>query len=198
VSEPRRNIEIKCRCRNLEEVHRRALAIGAREAGLLEQRDTFFGGSRARLKLRELGAGRAELISYQRPDVAGPRASAYRVAPVAHAAELAAVLEQALGTAGGVAKRRTLLLLRSTRIHLDVVEGLGTFVELETVLSGQPDEDGERELAEIAAALGLEKTDQVASPYVDLLSAASPLRWGVEGHRGGRGPGVNPGPGGRR
>jgi predicted adenylyl cyclase CyaB len=169
VGEPRRNIELKCRCRDLEQVRRRALALGAREAGPLQQRDTFFAGSLARLKLRELGSGQAELISYQREDVDGPRPSAYRVAPVEHASELAAVLEQALGTAGVVVKRRTLLLLRSTRIHLDVVEGLGAFVELETVLSGQPDAEGERELAEIASALGLEPADRVASPYVDLL-----------------------------
>jgi predicted adenylyl cyclase CyaB len=151
-------------------VRKRALAAGARESGVLEQRDTFFSGLRARLKLRELGGGRAELISYERPDVEGPRASAYRIAPVEHAAELAAVLEQALGTAGVVVKRRRLLLLRNTRIHLDEVEGLGTFVELETVLSGQPEAEGERELAEIAAALGLDDRDRVAMPYVELLA----------------------------
>lgn len=172
MDQPRRNIELKCRCRDLEAVRARALAAGAREAGVLEQRDTFFTGGRARLKLRELGAGRAELISYQRPDLAEPRASDYRVATVERAAELAAVLDQALGTAGVVEKRRRLLLLRNTRIHLDEVEGLGTFVELETVLAGQPDVEGERELAEIEAALGLERAARVAVPYVELLRGA--------------------------
>ncbi len=169
MANPRRNIELKCRCRDLDDVRRRALAIGAREAGLLEQRDTFFAGPRARLKLRELGSGRAELISYRRPDQAGARASAYFVAPVEHADELAAVLEQALGSVGVVVKRRTLLLVRSTRIHLDVVERLGTFVELETVVSGQPDAEAERELAEIASALGLDAAERVPVPYLELL-----------------------------
>jgi predicted adenylyl cyclase CyaB len=169
MGEPRRNVELKCRCRDLEGLRARALAAGAREAGVLDQRDTFFHGGRARLKLRELGAGRSELISYQRPDVTGPRTSAYRIAPVERPAELAAVLEQALGTAGVVVKRRRLLLLRNTRLHLDEVEGLGTFVELETVLSGQTEAEGERELGEIATALGLDEADRVAVPYVELL-----------------------------
>ncbi len=169
---PRRNIEVKCRCPDLDQVRARALAAGAREAGVLEQRDTFFSGVHARLKLRQLGGGRAELIAYQRPDLAGPRASAYRIAPVEHPAELAAVLEQALGVAGTVVKRRRLLLLRSTRIHLDEVEGLGTFVELETVLAGQSDAEGERELAEVAAAIGLDHGERVAVPYLELLRLA--------------------------
>ncbi len=169
MAEPRRNVELKCRCRDLEQVRRRALAIGAREVGILDQRDTFFGGARARLKLREMASGDAELIAYQRPDEPGPRTSAYRIARVEHPAELLAVLEQALGTAGVVVKRRTLLLLRNTRIHLDEVEALGSFVELETVLSDQPEAEGERELAEIASALGLEDADRIASPYVDLV-----------------------------
>jgi len=172
VGEPRRNVELKCRCPDLAQVRARALAAGAREVDLLEQRDTFFLGARARLKLRELGVGRAELISYERPDTTGPRTSEYRIAPVEHPAELAAVLEQALGITGVVVKRRCPMLLRNTRIHLDEVEGLGTFVELETVLSGQTEMEGERELAEIAGALELDKAERVAQPYVELLKQA--------------------------
>lgn len=181
MDEPRRNVELKCRCPDLEAVRRRAEALGARDAGLLVQRDTFFTGPLARLKLRVLhpgshaagGAGeRAELISYERPDREEARTSRYRIAPVERPDELAAVLEHALGACGEVRKQRRLYLLRSTRIHLDEVEGLGSFVELETVLSGQSEEDGRAELSEIAGGLGIEAEERVAVPYVELLRRA--------------------------
>jgi predicted adenylyl cyclase CyaB len=78
-------------------------------------------------------------------------------------------LAYALGVTGVVTKTRHLFLHRATRIHLDDVEGLGAFVELETVMSGQSDRDGHAELEEIAAALGLRPDDRVAIPYVELL-----------------------------
>jgi predicted adenylyl cyclase CyaB len=68
-----------------------------------------------------------------------------------------------------VRKRRRLLLLEHTRIHLDEVEGLGSFVELETVLSGQSEAEAHRELERIAAALGLDPEARVSAAYIDLL-----------------------------
>jgi predicted adenylyl cyclase CyaB len=170
VSDPRRNVELKCRCPDLEAVSRRAVALGARDAGVLVQRDTFFTGPRARLKLRVVEGATAELISYERPDVGEARTSRYRIARVERPEELSAVLAHALGACGEVRKRRRLYLVRSTRLHLDEVEGLGSFVELETVLApGRSEEDGRAELAEIAAALGLEGAERIAVPYLELL-----------------------------
>ncbi len=173
MSGPRRNVELKCRCRDLEAVRRRAEAAGARDAGVLVQRDTFYGAGRARLKLRVIEGARAELISYERPDEEGPRTSRYRIAPVERPDELGAVLAHALGVTGEVRKRRRLRLLRNTRIHLDEVEGLGHFVELETVLGDGSEAEGRRELDEIAAALGLEDEERVAVAYVELLRATT-------------------------
>jgi predicted adenylyl cyclase CyaB len=52
---------------------------------------------------------------------------------------------------------------------LDEVEGLGSFVELETVLSGIDETEGRKELSEVAEALGLRSEDSIAKPYVELL-----------------------------
>lgn len=165
----RRNIEVKCRCADLDAVRRRAEALGARDAGVLRQCDTFFPSPHARLKLRDFGDGTAELISYRRPDTTDARGSNFVVCPVTEPAQLAEALAYALGTAGVVRKTRRLYLHRATRIHLDDVEGLGTFVELETVITDQSDRDGHAELDEIAAALGLRVEDRVPVPYVELL-----------------------------
>jgi adenylate cyclase class IV len=171
-----RNIEIKCTCADLAAVRRRAEALGARDAGVLVQVDTFFVAPRSRLKLRDFGDGRAELISYVRADRTDARASDYVVAPVAEPDALARALTMALGTIGIVRKRRQLYLYKHTRIHLDDVTDLGTFVELETVLTDIDDEAGHRELREIAAALGLHPDDHVAKPYIELLAAMHAVR----------------------
>lgn len=167
----RRNIELKARCDDLAGVRARAERIGARNAGLLYQRDTFFVAPHARLKLRELGDGKAELISYVRPDVATARASDYVIAAVERPAEVHAALEHALGILCTVTKTRHLFLLGATRIHLDKVEGLGSFIELETVVERQSEGEARDELQRIARALEIDEGDLVGVPYAVLLES---------------------------
>jgi len=173
MTRTRRNIELKSRCSDLDAVRRRAEVLGARDAGVLDQRDTFFVASHARLKLRDLGGGRAELIGYVRPDTAEARGSDYVICPVAQPEQLAAVLTYALGASGVVIKTRHLLLYRHTRIHLDEVAGLGSFVELETVLGEESEADARAELHDVATALELAPEDTVPVPYVELLARRS-------------------------
>jgi predicted adenylyl cyclase CyaB len=71
-----------------------------------------------------------------------------------------------------VAKRRTLYLYERTRIHLDRVADLGDFVELETVVTDQPEAAAHAELAHVATALALRPEDAVSAAYVDLLAHA--------------------------
>jgi predicted adenylyl cyclase CyaB len=168
VRTSKQNIEIKCRCADLEKVCQKAKKLGAEDKGLLRQRDTFFQGVKARIKLREVGE-KAELISYRRKDAPEARASDYVVIPVADPEAMRAVLDHGLGEKGVVKKVRHLFLYRHTRIHLDEVEGLGSFVELETVLSDIDETEGRKELSEVAEALGLRPEDSLAKPYVELL-----------------------------
>ncbi len=84
-------------------------------------------------------------------------------------AALRQLLSETLGTIGRVQKRRQLFLVGRTRVHLDEVEGLGEFVELEVVL--QPGEDhanGQVEAARLMEQLGIEPGDLVRQAYVDL------------------------------
>jgi predicted adenylyl cyclase CyaB len=166
-----RNLELKCRCADLEAAGRRAARLGARDAGTLRQEDCFFAAPHARLKLRLTGDGSGELIAYRRPDRPDAAASDYRIYRTGEPEALRETLAEALGEAGVVRKRRRLFLYRQTRIHLDRVEGLGDFVELETVLAGQSEEEALAELERVAAALELRPEDRVAEAYVDLLGA---------------------------
>jgi len=183
---PRRNVELKAIDRDPDATLERALAAGARDQGVLVQRDTYFGAPRGRLKLREEEPGESHLIAYDRADEAAARTSAYRIAPVAAPAELRAALEAALGVTQVVDKRRRLLLWESVRIHLDEVEGLGRFVELEAVAEADSDLAREHEQVRLLReALGIEDGAIQTGSYADALARPQEPAGAVSGEGGG-------------
>jgi homotetrameric cytidine deaminase len=170
VPAPRRNVEVKALDPDPERSLAICLDLGAEDRGVLVQRDTYFGARTGRLKLREEQPGGATLVQYDRPAAPHARVSAYRLVPVADPEELRAALDAALGTLVVVAKERRLLLWEGVRIHLDRVEGLGTFVELEGVAPAESDLEPERaRVAELSAALGIDGERIVADSYSDRL-----------------------------
>lgn len=169
-----RNVEIKARVDDLATLELRVRELaqerGAGEPEVLHQRDTYFRIPDGRLKLRDFGNGSAELIFYRRPDDAGPKTSIYRKVETDDPAGLRALLTEALELEGEVVKERHLWLLDRTRIHLDRVERLGDFVELEVVLAEDETEaTGATEAREVMTTLGISNEDLVAGAYVDLL-----------------------------
>jgi homotetrameric cytidine deaminase len=170
VTPPRRNVELKARDADPAATLALALALGASDEGVSTQRDTYFGRARGRLKLREQSGGResgARLIAYLRRNDDEARTSAYRLAEVGDPAALREALDAALGTLVVVDKRRRLLLYENVRIHIDEVEGLGSFVELEGVAAADSDLAREHELvARLREELAL--GPPVATSYSDL------------------------------
>ena len=93
------------------------------------------------------------------------------------AAALKEALDAALGTLVVVDKRRRLLLWEGVRIHLDTVDGLGSFLELEGVAPEDSDLSGERDrVARLSEALGLDETRILADSYSDRLLGAGGRR----------------------
>src|SRR5918992_5385583 len=165
-----RNIEFKARDAQPARTLELALALGAEDGGEIAQRDTYFARARGRLKLREQERGEAELTQYRRADAPDARESEYRRVPAADAAGLRDALDAALGTLVVVEKRRRLLLHENVRIHLDQVEGLGTFLELEAVAAHGDDLAAEREKVErLRAQLDVGDDSLVPQSYSDLL-----------------------------
>ncbi|MCV2368418.1 class IV adenylate cyclase [Roseateles oligotrophus] len=171
-----RNIEIKARIASIDALRQLASTIADGAPVDILQDDTFFNCALGRLKLRAFVDGTAQLVFYRRADTQGPKESFYEIAPV-HAPEaLRKTLTLAYGSAGRVKKQRSLLMVGRTRIHLDRVEGLGDFMELEVVLDEQESaEDGVREAHRIMAALGIQATQLVEGAYLDLLAIKSGL-----------------------
>jgi predicted adenylyl cyclase CyaB len=170
-----RNAEIKARVPDLATVEERARSIATEGPFDLVQDDTFFACAHGRLKLRVLGDGRGELIHYRRADDAGPKESDYVIAATGEPAPLREALARATGIAGRVRKSRRVYLAGRTRIHLDAVESLGAFVELEVVLGeGESAEAGMAEARKLMAQLGIAEPQLVRGAYLDLLRGAAP------------------------
>lgn len=166
-----RNVEIKARADDLVSLRSKVLPLTLAPPEVLVQHDTFFAVPRGRLKLRTFSDGAGELIFYERPDHAGPRESSYVRYRCPDPAALSALLAQALGVRGVVEKRREVFLVGRTRIHLDDVRGLGTFMEIEVVLrEGEAVTDGEPVVYHLLAALGIPESSLVEQAYIDLLA----------------------------
>lgn len=175
-----RNIEIKASVPDLARVRSRVSAVATSPVEFIEQTDTFFvpGGDRGRLKVREFADGSGELIAYSRPDQTGPKTSTYLRSPCQDASLLVAALAAALPIRAVVRKRRELWLVGRTRVHLDEVERLGTFVELEVVLADdESTEVGDREAHALLALLDISPSALIAVAYVDLLEGRALPVW---------------------
>lgn len=169
-----KNIEIKARVDDLDKLRALLDELCSHAPQLLCQDDCFFHCPDGRLKLRQFADGSAELLFYRRDDVDGPKTSSYWRSPVSDPQSLRELMSNALGLRGRVIKQRWLYLLGRTRVHLDQVEGLGDFVELEVVL--EPDAslaDGESEARSLMQLLQIRPQQLIAGAYLDLLKAKS-------------------------
>lgn len=165
-----KNIEIKARVRDIERVAEIAARLSDSPEEVLQQEDIFFNVPQGRLKLRIFSGGAGQLIFYERDDLPQPKASSYFLSKVDDPYSLLEVLSRALGVRGIVKKIRRLYLVDHTRVHLDEVEGLGNFLELEVVLrENQSEEDGRKIAQDLMQQLEIDESDLLSGAYVDMM-----------------------------
>jgi predicted adenylyl cyclase CyaB len=164
------NIEIKARLAGKQSFDDLVRKLAELPQEALSQEDTFFGIPQGRLKLRVINQIHAELIYYQREDVSGPKLSHYQIAKISGPEAMKQVLSSALPVVGVVRKQRTVFHSGQTRIHLDWVEILGPFLELEVVLRvDQSEQEGAKIAEEHLEWLGISPHQFVTGAYIDLL-----------------------------
>lgn len=164
------NIEIKAKLKDRANVEHRLRALDAKCLWTHRQRDTFFKVPRGWLKLRESDGRPPELIAYERStELAGPRSSFYEVLPLKDPEAWKRLLARVLPIDRVVEKERTLWIYQHTRIHLDRVDRLGEFLELETVVESIPDREAHAETQRLLEILGIDRADLIPVPYKDLL-----------------------------
>lgn len=164
------NVEIKARTDRAEAIKKILEDNNARFVGIDHQIDTYFKVPKGRLKLRQ-GKIEKTLIHYQRPDQAGPKQSQVSLHHPTADASLKEVLEHALDTLVVVDKQRAIYFIDNVKFHIDEVQGLGEFVEIEAI-----DTDGTIGLDHLhdqceyyLQLLGIKSTDLVDQSYSDLL-----------------------------
>jgi predicted adenylyl cyclase CyaB len=170
-----RNLEAKFRLSNLEVAHAAALALGYTASADFIQHDTFFVAGRGKLKLREQ-TPEAWLIHYERDRESGLMLSRYNIAPVSDPTRTRETLTRALGMLAEVRKHRTLLTRHNVRLHLDRVETLGAFGEVEAILGERDEEDtgdGHRTaraaVDELLGTLGIGARELIEVSYFELM-----------------------------
>jgi predicted adenylyl cyclase CyaB len=166
------NIEIKARVDDFDVLSARAEALSDVPVKVIPQEDTFFNTEKGRLKLRMLAPDLGYLIYYERPDRDGPKRSEYHLAKTNEPENLKTALALALGVRGVVRKTRYLYMVGQTRIHLDEVDGLGYFMELEVVMrEGQSDAEGQAIAEDLMRRLGVREEALIEGAYMDLIAS---------------------------
>ena len=148
------NIEIKARCSHPEEIRDLLDKQQAEFIGTDHQTDTYFNVPNGRLKLREGNIENA-LIHYFRNDLAGPKRSDISLYRTPSRDGLKEVLTAALGVLAVVSKRRQIYFIENVKFHIDEVQHLGSFVEIEAI-----DRDG---------SIGEEKLRRQCQYYLNLF-----------------------------
>ena len=164
------NIEIKAYCskpKNIEQILRDEQA---EYKGLDRQIDTYFNVPQGRLKLRE-GNIENSLIFYHREDITGPKKSRVQLYKTQPGSSLKEVLIHALGIKIIVDKKRKIYFIKNIKFHIDQVEGLGSFVEIEAI--DKEGNIGEAKLQEqcerYIQKFEILKSDLISVSYSDLL-----------------------------
>lgn len=171
-----RNIEIKATLHNKQDIISQLKTITNTEGEVIIQHDTFYKVPDGRLKMRIFPDKSSVLIHYHRPNIAGPKLSKYIKYHIEGPDQdtqtdvLQSVLLNSLGVLGEVKKTRLLFMIGQTRVHVDTVERLGDFIELEVVLNEtQSTDDGQDIANEIMNKLGISEKDLLTHAYIDML-----------------------------
>ncbi|XP_058805340.1 uncharacterized protein LOC131672252 isoform X1 [Phymastichus coffea] len=173
-----RNVEIKAKVDNIDEVEKKAIELSDTPLKVINQHDIFFhipvkqATNGGRLKLREFEDDTGELIYYERPDIQGPKLSNYTKVYLDsdRRKNLREVLTQSNGILGTVEKTRHLYLVGQTRIHIDRVLGLGNFMELEVALDyGDDPAKGEEIAKKLMKELGVSDSSLLSGAYLDMV-----------------------------
>lgn len=157
---PHINVEIKARCDEAaaERVRECLAERSARFIGIDHQTDTYFLAATGRLKLRE-GEIENALIYYERPDQGGPKQSHASLFHLEPGEPLKQMLTRAMGIDVIVAKKREIYFVENVKFHIDVVEDLGTFIEIEAI-----DEHG---------SIGIDVLHRQCNEYLDLFAISN-------------------------
>jgi predicted adenylyl cyclase CyaB len=166
------NIEFKALCKDPKKIKKILLSRNADYKGVDYQVDTYFQVNKGRLKLREGKIERA-LIFYSRKDSREPKQSNVTLFPVDSSSSvlLKEILTKSLGVLVTVVKQRAIYFIDNIKFHIDNVEDLGSFVEVEAIdINGTIGINELQEQCQFYLKLfEISEYDLISTSYSDLL-----------------------------
>ncbi|MCA6439202.1 MAG: class IV adenylate cyclase [Sediminibacterium sp.] len=127
-----KNFEFKAKIDEIEKYENKLLTLNPKFQGLDHQIDTYFNVQYGRLKLREGNIENA-LINYDRENVSGSKESQIILYKHEPNIALKEILTKQLGVKIIVDKKRKIYFIDNVKFHFDIVENLGTFMEVEAI-----------------------------------------------------------------
>lgn len=166
------NVEIKARCSNPASIRNYLLAANAVFKGEDLQSDTYFNVREGRLKLRE-GNIENHLVYYERPDKTGPKNSRFHLLAIPDARAFKEVMAKAVGIKTVVKKKREIYFIKNVKFHLDTIEGLGNFVEIEAgnLTADLPVEALTEQCNFYVSELKIQESDLLRVSYSDMIES---------------------------
>jgi predicted adenylyl cyclase CyaB len=162
------NVEIKAKCFAQEKVREILKSCNADFKGVDHQIDTYFKVPNGRLKLRE-GTIENYLIFYERENKEGPKQSNVILYKTESSFNLKEILTKSLGVLAVVDKQREIYFIENVKFHLDNVQGLGTFMEIEAI--DTTGNIGKEKLLDqcnhYLELLGIQESDMLTNSYSD-------------------------------
>jgi adenylate cyclase class 2 len=164
------NVEIKASCNNASFIRSYLKAHDARFLGIDDQTDTYFNVVNGRLKLRQ-GNIENNLIFYERNNQRGPKDSQFQLVKIEQAEHLKEVLSRSLGIKTVVKKKREIYYIKNVKFHIDEVDGLGAFVEIEAgnMLADLSPQELKEQCDFYLREFGIADKDLIDVSYSDML-----------------------------
>ena len=165
-----KNYEFKAKVHDIDSFENKLLTLNPFFKGIDHQIDTYFNVGQGRLKLREGNIENA-LINYDRENILGSKES--DIILYQHQPDIALknILVKQLGIKAIVSKKRKIYFINNIKFHFDIVEDLGTFIEVEVI-----DAEGSFSIEELATQCNkyfdffeLTKQDLIDKSYSDLI-----------------------------
>ena len=161
------NLEIKIKIAEIPKWREKCRRIGAVFELTMKQIDIYFQTGEVKKKIRIIDDRDVEMIEYERIEKTGRKSSVYTISKMTKC-ELEKY-QQEHQEICRIEKTRELWRYKHTRIHLDEVKNMGSFMELETVIKDMSEDDGENEFEEVVEKLEIDKNNSIAGSYSDLL-----------------------------
>ena len=166
----KKNYEIKCKlsadgyskCKEL------LSAIKSFQYSLEKQKDIYYKVNKGRLKLRIINDEHSNLIFYNREEKSLKRISNYLLSSSNDHNELEEILGSQFKILIKVNKKREIYIKKNIRIHLDLVKGLGKFLEIEVIYDNLA--SAKIQMEKIINFLNLSETEFIKVSYSDLLN----------------------------